>query len=297
MDLFLRFKNTKHAEAYTWGLELQIHRRLVMVSLSLVIGSGVFVGMYAFNPKVGNRASQILLAARFTLTILGLLGNYLLKKYMCRLKPQAPKLIILLDTISCAAQFVCYPVVGSIAVDNFNKLGIYVWAWCAAFVAFTVYFTLCSWWMKVINVLVQKGFFFYFVIKREPAFIPTLTLALSAVFTFLAFTYVQERFAKMDFLEKMKILDNYEAIKRIFDDISQGIIISDTKFNIIYSNRTIGAMLNRRSSEATVGIQELFSEVQVKAVNPPLMSLITERIMLSQENIQVINNNCFNCNV
>mgnify|MGYP001224405144 CR=1 FL=1 len=289
MDIFLRFKNKKHAEAYSYDLEQQVHNRFFMIGTGACVASTIYVIMYAFNPKVGNQASQILLTLRFILTTLSLLGYYLLKMYMKRIKPLAPKLLVILDIICLAAQFVIYPISGNVAVDNFSKLGVYVWAWCAAFCAFTMYIILLNWWMKMFNLVLQMGFFLYFVIKREPVYTPILTLALIGVLSFVFLSYMQEMFQKRDFLEKRKLYDNYEALKRIFDDICQGIIIVDTKFNTIYANRTVEAMFNRQSSQKGVVVEELFAEVQVKTVIPPNMSPITEGAMITQDsNIQVI---------
>ena len=287
MDIFLRFKNKKHAEAYAYDLKYHIQNRLFMLGTGVSVSSAVYAFTSIFNPNVGNKASQLLVAVRFALTLLALIGYYLLKKYMHRVKPYASKLVILLDAISLAGQFVIYPISGNIVVDNFSKLGVYVWAWCAAFCVFSVYIILLNWWMKMLNVALQMGFFLYFVIKREPLYSPIISLALMGVFCFTFLSYMQEMFQKRDFLEKRKLYDNYEALKRIFDDICQGIIIVDTKFNTIYANRTVEAMFNRQSSQKGVVVEELFAEVQVKTVIPPNMSPITEGAMVTQYSIQV----------
>ena len=287
MDIFLRFKNKKHAEAYACDLEYQVQTRLVMLSIGMSVSITVYTIMSVFNPNLGNKASQLLVAVRFSLTLVALLGYYLLKKYMHQVQPYASKLVILLDIVCLVGQFVIYPISGNIAVDNFSKLGVYVWAWCAAFGAFSVYFILTNWWLKMLNIVLQMAFFLYFVVKREPIFTPILNLCFIAVFSFVFLSYTQEMYQKKDFLEKRKLYDNYEALKRIFDDISQGIVIVDTEFKTIYANRTIASMLNRHSPQKAVVIEELFSEIQVRAISPALMSTTSERITLSKQKAQV----------
>ena len=287
MDIFLRFKNKKHADAFNLDLEQQAHVRLVMIGLAGAVGVVISTFMASSTPQVVNKASHILRTIRFILMLTNFVGNYLLKKYMHRLKPQAPKLLVILDLISCTSQFVIYPIAGNVSVDDFSKLGVYVWAWYAGFCAFSIYFTLWSWWIKVLNVISQMAYFFYFVIKREPIFTPILSLGLIGASTFVILSYVQELYLKKDFLEKIKIYENYEALKRIFDDISQGIIIVDTKLSTIYANRTVDIMFHRQPSQEVIAITSLFARIQVKSMIPFLASVITERIMVSQENIQV----------
>ena len=296
MDIFLRFKDKKHAEAYSWDIELQIHRRIVMSGIACAITTFIYGIMYLFMPRVGSRTSQLLLAIRLLLLALHLLGLHWVKKNIHRLKPQVSNLLNLLDLEGCASNFVIYPISGNITVDNFSKLGVYVWAWCAAFCAFCIYLVLFSWWVKVLNMLAQLVFFFYFVMEKEPMYAPIFTFALIGITSFVFLSYSMEMYKKIDFLEKRKIDENYEAIKRIFDDICQGIVIVDTKFSTIYANRTVELMFNRQSPQKAnhqspkkaLAIEELFAELEVKTIIPAMVSLSREGILPSQENIPVI---------
>ena len=289
MDIFLRFKNKKHADAYSCDLEYQVQRRIVMLGIGGSVSIAIFPLMSQFVPKVVNRTSQILLTLRFIFMVLNFIGHLLLKKYMHRLKPLVPTLINVLDLTSVASLFVIYPIAGNVSIDDFSKLGVYVWAWSAALGTISAYLILASWWMKFLNASLQMAFFLYFVVKREPIYSPILIFGFTGMMTFVFLSYTQELFKKKDFLEKRKIYDNYEALMRIFDDICQGIIIMDTKFNITYANRTVDAMFNRQSSQKVVKIEELFAEIQVKAVIPSVVPLITERVLLSPDSIQVNN--------
>ena len=288
MDIFLRFKEKKHAEAYSWDIELQIHRRIVISAIGCGITTFIYGIMYLWMPNVGSRTCQLLLATRFLLYILHLLGYYWVKKNIHRLKPKASTLLNLIDLVWCASQFVIYPISGNITVDNFNKVGIYVWAWCAALCSYFAYIILFSWWLKVLNLLTQMAFFFYFVAEREPMYAPIFTFALIGVSCFVFLSYTMEMYKKSDFLEKRKIDENYEAIKRIFDDICQGIVIVDTKFNTIYANRTVESMFNRKSPQKALAIEDLFAELEVKTIIPVRVSLSHERLLPSRGNISVI---------
>ena len=289
MDIFLRFKNKKHAEAYSCDMENQVQRRIVMLGIGGSVSLAIYPFMSQFVPKVVNKTSQILLTLRLIFMVVNFIGHLLLKKYMHRLKPLVPTLINLLDLSSMAAVFVVYPIAANISIDDFSKLGVYVWAWSAAFGTISAYLILASWWMKLLSASAQMAFFLYFVVKREPLYSPIFIFGMTGLLTFVFLSYTQEIFQKKDFLEKRKIYDNYEALMRIFDDICQGIIIMDTKLKITYANRTVDAMFKRQSSQKVVKIEELFAEIQVKAVIPSVVPLITERVLLSPDSIQVNN--------
>ena len=289
MNLFLQFKNNSYATAYSHDLKLQLKRRTAMISLIIVvfiIANGISLGL---NPALGPTRSKILICFRLGVCILTFGGIYLLKRNVSKCKKHIGKINIILDVLTAMSPFVVYPLAGNYALDRFSNLGMFIYSWSTAVCTFAMAFTFGNWWMKAVVSIAQYIYFFIFLFQQESYCIPIFIFGIEAIILYLALTYLQEKYDRINFLEKQTIYDNYEAIKKIVDDISQGIMIVDQSNEVIYANRIVYTLLNQ-DQQQSVSLSTLFSQVNVKSISPqiPIDILQTERVLSTRECENVI---------
>ena len=288
MNIFLQFKNQNYVQAYTHDFQLQLKKRGVMITFTAivyVIANGISIGL---NPNLGPTSSKVILFLRLATGLLTLAGIHCLIKYASKCKKHIAKINIILDSLIALTPFVVYPLAGNLAIDAFSKLGVYIWAWSAAFGALAMNITFGNWWMKAVVTITQYVYFFIFLFQREKYAVPIFIFGVEVIILYLVLTYIQERYERLNFLEKRKIYDNYEAIKKIVDDISQGIMIVDQSNEVIYANRIVYTILTQ--DPQTVSLSTLFSQVFVKSISPPISAEImaTERVISMQDSETVI---------
>mgnify|MGYP000868083848 CR=1 FL=1 len=298
MNVFLQFKNKAHFDAYRYDFQLQLRKRTAMATIAtllLIINNCV---AYILNPNLGPPLSKTLFFLRVSFCVLTLAGVLLAKRFAKKIQNHIRIVNFFLDITASLVVFVVYPVAGTVTVDSFSKLGAYLWAWAGAFVLLTMNYTLGTWWMRALVATIQIIFFVVFLFQREVYHITVFCGLTYGIIFYVATIYLQERFDRLNFLEKRKIYENYEAIKKIFDDISQGIMIVDQSNEIIYANRTVSTLFHQDSK--TLSLTEITSQIYVKSVSPliPMESLSTERVLTTQENVGVKSIKlrfCFNC--
>ena len=286
MDIFLRFKSKSHREAYSQGLELQLRKRCVTMTVLAVLFILINIISYAIYPNAGSLGSKMLVVSRIITGLIALLGICLMKRKANRFQRYAFFINIVLDILLIFISFAFYPLLGNVGVDGFSKLGVYVIAWSTCYAVCFVSYLLAHWWMRIVMLITQMSFFLVFVMEREPSPVPILLLAIEGFLLFLSMNYIQERYERLDFFEKRKMYDNYEAIKKIFDDISQAIMIVDTNNQIVYSNQAVHQLFNGSEGQ-NLSVNSLFSLVKVKSMFPNIETLITEQIVSTREEVHV----------
>ena len=282
MDIFLRFQKTHHSTAYSENVQLQLKKRMIMlflVALNIIMSSVV---VYAINP-VGVPYYYILITvARILAFSVAFLGIYCLNKCFQRLKKHTYKLNIVFDILIISGQVVLYPIIDGY-VNALGKLEIFVWAWSNAISCYSIIYVLANWWLKVLTVIAQSAFFLAYVIKGRNAPPSIVSYLVHSVVLYLLITYFSERYHRFDFLERRKTFENHEAIKRIFDDISQGIMIIDQNDDIVYSNRTINTMFSQEGAAATKA-KEMFCQIHLRKISLQIGMPLTEAILPTQDN-------------
>ena len=275
MDIFLRFKSKKHAEAYSLGLDLQLQKKCVMLLVEGLIFIVATIISYSLYPSAGSLSSTLLTLARCIAQILALIGMFLMRRHLQRVQRYAFVINLVLDLVLGFIPFAFYPAVGTLSVDMFSKLGVYTWAWSACSIEISMNYLLSNWWMKFAMMVIQITYFMVFVGLRDPYAVPIILMAVQAILFFLILTYFNERYERWGFFEKRKVYDNYEAIMNIFDDISQGIMIVDKGNQIFYSNRAVHLLFNNTQSQERSTLTNMFSQLQVESVFPNLDDLIS----------------------
>ena len=231
---------------------------------------------------------MIQLVLRVSFCLFTLFGVLWAKRKAKRIQNHMYKIIFVAYITASLAVFTIYPLTGGLMLDSLSKLGAYQWAWACTVAQFTMIQTLGTWWMRVVVATLQAGFFAVFLFQREPYHDSIfLTLFLYGFVFYVATLYLQERFNRLDFLEKREIYENYEAIKKIFNDISQGIMRVGQENEIIYANRAVHTIFNQDSQ--ALSLAEISAQIYVKSVFPPFPMdiLSTERGLLTQENAPV----------
>ncbi len=75
--------------------------------------------------------------------------------------------------------------------------------------------------------------------------------------------YNRERYDRNQHIERIKIFQDSQAVLKILDDITEGILIIDESKNILYTNSPVKSMLQTDNPN----LNQLFSGVSVKMVS------------------------------
>ena len=283
MNFLLQFKDKKHAEAYSHDTQLQVNKRLAMVvtwTALNILGNSVFVAMY----------KQVHIAhidiAKITLLATSIITLIIVKCYFRRVQKYLRVINFVLDIFLIFVMFFYYPWLGAEATDVFGKLGVFVMAWSTCLATHSICYFLMSWWLRALFPLGQMCFFLVFVVQRE--FFPNLIIvfAVECMSMYLFYIYIHERYQRIDFLGKRRVFENYEAIKKIFDDIIQGMMIVDQKYNIVYTNQTVYTMFNYQQDQLRQdgpSVRALFSQIYVKTILPRIELSASDRIRTALE--------------
>lgn len=285
MNIFLQFKQKNHSQAYSYDLQLQITKRLIMVIIWAVISFVGTVAVFSISKSVSMSAYEITKNAVVVVCVV--VGCFL----RCNLqwtRKYAGKINFVLDLCLIWAQFQLFPYLNRDLIAAYGKLAVFLAAWSACLACYAIYFAIQSWWLKIIVPVAQIIYFVIPTVQEEIFFWPIVVVfATQCILIYVSFIYVSELYQRKDFLEKRKVYENYEAIMRIFDDINQGVMIVDPGYKMIYSNRTIDSMFGQPRDNPS--LRNLFSQLQVKSITPRLESSATEQIHMTRENEDSVN--------
>mgnify|MGYP003877460177 FL=1 len=78
-------------------------------------------------------------------------------------------------------------------------------------------------------------------------------------------SYIRERYWRIESLQKIKLYQETESIKKVLDDVLEGIVVIDAKKKILYLNESAEKMFQRKISS----LEDLFSDFKIKAMAPP----------------------------
>ena len=288
MNILLQFKQKSHSEAYDHDLQLQVTKRLIMVVIwALIQVFGTIANLVTMKVMIMTAFDISKMATIFVL----LAGLIVLRCKLQKVKKYLSKINIVLDVCLIWAQFILFPYVGKNGLDSFGKLGVFTLSWCVCLGCYSTYFAVANWWLRAIVPILQIIFFLVPTIQQEILWPFILVFAIECMVIYVAFIYVYELYQRKDFLEKRKVYENYEALMQIFDDIIQGVMIVDTNYNLIYSNRTIGSLISY--TQNTRSLESLFSDIQVKSMTPRLEAFMTEPIQMFCEPEDSVTISCY----
>ena len=280
MNVFLQFKKKSHSVAYDHDLELQVAKRLWMILVMVIMNVGtLFVNWAALGVGLSKMAPYDIARTVALVVLLGCL--FILKCTFHRATNYLGKINFFLDICLIYCAFVPFPYLGKEGLIPLTKFGVWVIVWSFSLMAFSSTFAIANWWLRATGPIFQVIFFLVPMTQEELFWRAIIIVVFECLILYACFTYIGEKFQRKDFLEKRKVYENYEAIKRIFDDIIQGIMIVDPNYNLIYSNRTIDVMFGRSHDNRSLDV--LFSQIQVKSINPQLETLATERIQTTHD--------------
>ena len=285
MNILLQFKKKSHADAYSHDLQLQVSKRLIMISIWALMHVVGKVSVLAIFKTLTMTPLEI---SRTVTVFVLLIGLIALRCNLQRTKKYQTIINLFLDLCLIYAQFIFYPLIGRGALEIFTKLGVFMYSWITCVSCIATYLAFANWWIRLSVPIIQMIYILVPTVQQEHKLLSPIILVIfsQCIFVYGTFIYIYELYQRKDFLEKRKVYENYEAILRIFDDIIQGIMIVDRDYNLIYSNRTFNSMFNHERSNQTVG--SLFSQIQVKSINPQLDTLTTERVLTTTQDESVI---------
>lgn len=288
MNCLLQFRDKSHFKKYSHGILLQLKKRL---DLLLVLAAGFLIArviLYTTNTNLRDPRSKYIVIVRVFLVTLGVAIAVLLKTYARKLKKHFGVLNIVLDISLMISQLHLYPLIDNIIIDELDHLSIFLWGWAASLHAVATYSLFVNWWMRAVTAIFQMTFFLVFMGKLDKDsshLAGSFVQALNSLIFYLFVTYSDEKYQRKDFLEKRRISENYEALLKIFDDISQGITITDLDYREIYSNKTINVMFDK--TPGAWNVKDLFAEFSVKAIFPLTDWISSARLQRTEENLMV----------
>ena len=278
MNIFLQFKKESHAEAYEHDLELQVAKRFWMILVFTIAVVGFIIINWILTKSLTLQPYDI---GKTVATFVLLAGIIILKYNFRRCKRYISKINFFLDICMIYCVFVPFPYMYREALMVLTKVGVWVMAWTFSIMAISATFAISNWWLRTLGPIFQVVFFMIPMIQEEILWRVILVFIFAYLFIYVCYTYIGERYQRKDFLEKRRVYENYEALLTIFDDIIQGIMIADPKYNLIYSNRTIDFMFGQQ--QVNRSLEYLFSQIQVKSTTPQLDTMSTERIQTTYD--------------
>ena len=291
MNVFLRFKRKTHLEGYSHSLLLQVQKQITMLCLSAITMVTGLVILVAISRNPSSSLPKIFMSIRILIIIISLITLCYLRQNILKVSQTRVYLLNLtIDLLLILIQFIFYPAVEVAGIEIHGKFGVYVMGWATALGCCAIYFIVINWWLRALAPVVQAVYFFVFLPKNDVLPAQVCVFSLLAVCLFSLCIYFHEKYLRRDFLEKRKVYENHEAMKKIFEDIIQGVVIIDQEYKIIYANPAINTMFNRPKTqmEPCSSFEGLFSEIIVKAVSSRLETVAGEENICLQEGGMVI---------
>lgn len=268
MNICLKFRSPAHNEAFQQGFALQIQKKLHMYFLAFIFYVITFAAVNVSNTGQGHVASKILYTVRVVALLFVLVGTYCMRRRAKNPTKCLQRFNSFLDVLIFMVVFSYYPLVAGASLSGFGEVGVYVWQFSNGFLAAYSLSLLSNWWVRGLAIISQFAFYIVFIILRESQ---PVTLIGGALFTPIAciyWIYVNEKYDRLNFLEKRKVYENYEALKKIFDDVSQGIAIIDKNdYSSFYENHSVSKIFG---SGTSIDWENLFSQIRVRRISPQI---------------------------
>ena len=281
MNWYLSFKNKADEEAFTDTSEHQIKQRvykLIFIVAMYVLFNGIRL---LVAPSTGTLSNNLLILSRIILLTLAAIGSHCYRRNFRKLQKCRCLINFALGVLVIAGQFGTYPLASNANLANLSGFGLSVWGWAIGLLFFSSLNLLEYWWMGIAAIVIQSGYFFVILALRDGEPIIDMTFMAQGVILYVVTAFLGERTKRLHFLEERKNYKNHLAILKIFDDISQGIIILDHSLEVLYSNRSVNLMFMERENQ-TLLLRTVFDNFHVKKIVPDVEPQFTRRLLTSE---------------
>lgn len=259
MDWCLGFKSQAHSQFFHSNFTLQLCRRFVVVTLLFIMNS-MWIGLdYGINFENKNKTITAWCFVRGIGCLLWMSYVYWLKKRCERCDQfikRAKLTLFILDLLALVFTVDILP------YTCLAEHALLISGW-----GMGVYF-LCSvmiigyWHVRVFACFLQIAIYFVMVLAKDdvPNFFLVRLVQLFIIFGLL--TYFNEKFTRDEFLKRVKCHEDSQAIKKVLDDVMEGIMIIDGQKQILYLNETAEKMFQNKTPD----IDRVFCDIKVKQV-------------------------------
>ena len=282
MNIFLKFRSPTHDKAYAQDFVLQFRKRCRMCLLNFVFYMISFLIVTLTDRGSGNIAPKISYAFRLSGFLTVIIIAYCLERRWKKPKKYMHIVNAFLDVLIFLVMFTYYPLITGVSISVFGEVGVFFLQFSNGYLVANSLSLLGNWWIRVFAIIAQYVFFIVFILLREEIIAPLIATQLFNVIICSCWVYLNEKYERLNFLEKRKDYENFEALKKIFDDVSQGIAIIDRiDYSNFYQNHSVNEIFD---SEVSIDWKRLFPQIKVRKINPNIelgcksrISLISER--------------------
>lgn len=287
MNVFLKFKSPEHKEAYTQDHALHLQKRLRMIFLAFIFSVITLTIMFLMEGQSVTPAAAVFFPTKAAIILILAISIYFLsKKNSARIMKHINKINVVLDIMLSIVQFSYYPLVTSASTKGLGAMGVFTWIWANGFLYSHSLYLISNVWIRIVMTILQFSYFIMFTFLRETKAVPASVGALFTLIICVGWIYTHERYERLNFLEKRKAYENYEALKKIFDDVSQGIAIIDkNNYSSFYENHSLGRIFD---SQAKIDWKWLSSRIKVRKITPSIEVIGKSRIVNDTERDGVI---------
>ena len=253
MNACLGFKSKCHSESFHSDFPHGLHKRFILAIIIFFLHT-IWLGIDdGLNFSQGNLIVTIWTYVRILGSILWIIYVYWMKRRYRRYIKRAKLNLFILDLLALVSTAEVLPMP---VQSNLTDMASTITGW-----NFGVYFV-CSimligaWQLRVLACIVQLTLSATIIITT--AEIPTTDLInLFQVFcVYVAFTYLNEKYYRIDFLERTKIHEDSNAIRKVLDDILEGIVIIDGEKQVQYFNESAEKIFKQKISTVETAFQD-----------------------------------------
>lgn len=266
MNILLKFRTPAHDEAYTQDFAIQLRKRFKLCLLGFIF---YLVGFTVVNlTDQGSRSStsKILYGFRLACLLFVIISTYCLGRKWKNPKKSMRNFNMFLDIFIFAIIFTFYPLGMGPAASVYGQAGIYISQWSNGYFIANALMLLSNWWIRSLAVIAQFLYFIICIVLREDHPVPQIAVVLFTSAVCVCWMYLNEKYERLNFLEKRKVYENFEALKKIFDDVSQGIaIIERNDYSNFYQNHSLSEIFDTQSS---IDWKRLFPQIKVRKISP-----------------------------
>ena len=261
MNFCLQFRSKDYSSAYMSSFSLLIRRKFFLGTILNLGILGIAIAKLNLKHAPGATASSAASITQIIISALWIAGVYCLKKTSGRFSKYRSLISFILDIMMLVSAVDFKPMTPKVDQSNFIELALSSWHQGVVFICYLSVITL--WQIRVLACLIQAIIFMVTLIDFDSSSQSSGMVAYGFL-VYAVTTYLNEKFERASFIEKAKLYFDSEAIKKILNNITEGILIVDQRNTILYSNSTIQTML---TDSKEINIENLFSQIRIKSLS------------------------------
>lgn len=291
MDCLLRFKLKSHHDAYTHDILHQLSKRVTLSIILFLIYLASMIAIFIADPEILPPGAPASIGIRMGISVIYVIIMWILRWKANKLQRKIKLINTVLDIIGIVTSYSLYPLFVNVNLDKFGPMGIMVWGWSNSSLFFSFCTVLASWWSRILGVSAQMVNFLVFSASNELHSRALIIFGIEAVLFCASSVYIVEWYERKHFLELQRAQENSGALKKIFEDINEGIVIFDKKLQVLYANKIVSTVFGM--TEEALSVERILESIKVRGISPAIEGLnLDPLINVSLKNISVISFTC-----